>query len=144
LRLQHSRTPADGLSSQHCPVTGELAPNRARTFDGFHVSYNAHTLYYDSDTTALVLRDRVFLVLNGNHTAEMLDAATRDGLAGALRVFMDRLSLANPLSEHRMALGLCDDPFELQPTMVEVLGQDAFDRFVAAVVSVDSRQGLAG
>jgi hypothetical protein len=99
-----------------------------RTFDGFHVSYNAHTFYYDSATTALVLRDRVFLVLNGNHTADMLDAASRDGLSGALRVFMDRLSLANPLSEHRMALGLCDDPFDLQPTMIDAIGGSRFEQ----------------
>jgi hypothetical protein len=131
----HSRNAAAGLSSQRCPVTAELAPNRVRTFDGFHVSYNAHTFFYDSDTTALVLRDRLFLVLNGDHSSEMLDAASRDGLPYALRVFMDRLDVANQLSEHRMALGFCDDPFELQPTMLEAIGRDAFDRFVAAVTA---------
>jgi len=93
------------LSSQRCPVTNALQPNRVRNFEGFHISYNPHRADYGCDTTALVLQGRVFFVLNGDHAADLLDAAEQGGLQSCVDLFIARIERANAISEHRMAVG---------------------------------------
>jgi len=121
------------LSSQRCPVTNALQPNRVRNFEGFHISYNPHRADYGCDTTALVLQGRVFFVLNGDHAADLLDAAEQGGLQSCVDLFIARIERANAISEHRMAVGAAPDPFGLQPTTLDMIGQCNVDRIAAAL-----------
>lgn len=130
---QISRHTANGLSSQRCPVTRQLTPNRVRNFDRFHISYNNHTSDYGCVTTALVLDGRIFFVLNGDHVREMVDAAERDGIQGCVDLFITRIHDANERSEHRMAAGLAADPFGLHRTAIDVIGQANVDRIAGAM-----------
>ena len=130
---QTSRCDARGLSSQFCPATGALMPNRVRSFDRFHISYNARSIDYGCPTTALVLMGRVFFVLNGDHVADMADAAGRDGVQGCVNLFIERIQDANALSEHAMAVGLTADPFDLRQTTLDLIGQGCVDRIIAAL-----------
>jgi len=120
-----------GLASQFCPATRALLPNRVRNFDGFHISYNAHSRDYGCSTTAMVLQGRVFMVLNGDHASPWIAAAERQGLQGCLNYFIEHLSEANALSEHRMAVALAADPFGLHATTVEAIGQGNVERIAA-------------
>ncbi|APO97762.1 hypothetical protein BI312_24435 (plasmid) [Xanthomonas citri pv. citri] len=130
---QISRNTANSLSSQRCPVTRQLATNRVRNFDRFHISYNNHTSDYGCVTTALVLDERVFFVLNKCHVREMVDAAERDGIQGCVDLFITRIHDANERSEHRMAAGLAADPFGLHRTTIDVIGQANVDRIAGAM-----------
>ena len=130
---QATRHSASGLSSQRCPATRQLMPNRVRNFDRFHISYNNRSADYGCPTTALVLEGRVFLVLNGDHVEAMVDAAVQGGLQGCMDLFIERIDQANPLSEHMMAFGLAADPFGLQATATGLLGQETFDRIAIAI-----------
>lgn len=94
-----SPNPQDsGLTSQRCPLTRQLAPNRVRHFDGFHVSYCAHTRDYGCVTTALVLGGHVFFVLRGDHAGALIEAAELSGLEGCVERFLDLLEHAHDLS----------------------------------------------
>lgn len=137
--MNSTQTPTSlsrGLSPQRCPATYALMPNRVRNFSGYHVSFNPRSSDYGCPTTALVLQGRVFLVLNGDHVDDLIAAAERDGVGGCVALFADRIQDANPLSEHPMAVGCATDPFGLQLTALEVIGQPG----VSAIIAAMSRQ----
>lgn len=117
------------LSYSSCPVTNERTPNGVKEYDGFYISYCRYQVEYGSDTTALVLDGRVFLILNGDHSEELIRAAETKGLSGCMETFLERAAQANPLSEHRMSLGLADDPFELQGTIRKLFTFDQIESF---------------
>lgn len=124
-----------GFSGGCCPVTRVVAPNVSIQYPGFHISYNSRHRDYGSDTTALVLQDRVFFVLNGNHSEALVSAANANGIQGCIDVFIDNIARANGLSEHRMAVGICSDPFSLFPTTLDAIGQSSIDRIALAAGS---------
>lgn len=126
---------SNGFSTERCPVTHVTMPNMTRTFSGFHISYARDLAHYGSDTTAIVLQGRVFLLLNGYHADVMVEAAERSGILGCIDVFIERLQQANKLSEHRMAVGVDTDTFSLMPTMLEMIGQIYMDRLMQAVTN---------
>lgn len=78
-----------GMTGSACPVTNVLAPNVGRSFGEFAISYNRHSSDYGCDTTAIVLRGRVFLVLNGNHAAQLCLAASDIGVQGCVDYFIE-------------------------------------------------------
>lgn len=121
-----------GMTGSACPVTKVLAPNVARSFGEFSISYNRHTSDYGCDTTALVLRGRVFLILNKNNAESLCSAASAMGIQGCVDYFLENIAQANARSEHRMATGIASDPFELLGTTLEVIGQDNIDRIAKA------------
>lgn len=116
-----------------CPVTNVITPNLTRTYTGFHISYNPSSANYGCDTTALVLSDRVFFVLNGDFSERFADASESKGLQGCIDLFIENIEKANRLSEHLMASGMSSDPFDLGRTAREMLGQENIDRIVQAV-----------
>lgn len=124
-----------GFSVQRLPQTNEVLPNMTRNFTGFHISYAPHIAHYGGATTALVLQGRVFLILNGNHAADMVLAAERDGMQGCIGLFIERIQQANSYSDHRMASHTAADPFQLRPTMLEMIGQGNMDRITAAAAA---------
>lgn len=129
-----------GFSGASCPVTREVMPNMVRAFDGFHISYCRHQSHYGSDTTALVLQGRVFFILSGYHADALVQAAEDNGIQGCISAFIERIEQANPFSEHRQALLLDPDPFQVHSTTLEVIGQDGFDRLLAAL-PVGNKEG---
>ncbi len=122
-----------GMKGSFCPVTRSPSPNMTRSFaPGFHISYNPSSADYGTDTTAIVIQERVFFVLSGDHAAALCAAADQSGIAGCVDYFVEHIAQANSLSEHLMATGVNADPFGLMPTALEVLGQDAVQRIAAA------------
>lgn len=134
-----------GMKGSFCPVTRAPSPNVTRSFaQGFTISYNSSSAGYGTDTTAIVLQERVFFVLSGDHAAALCAAADQSGIAGCVDYFVEHIAQANRLSEHLMATGVNADPFSLMPTALEVLGQDAVQRIAAAAKAFDPAQDTAG
>ncbi|MFK4136300.1 hypothetical protein ACI2KR_29065 [Pseudomonas luteola] len=122
-----------GMKSSICPVTHSPSPNVTRHFGSdVHISYNPFSAGYGCDTTAIVLRERVFLVLNGDHAEALCEVAAEKGAKGCADYFVQNIARANNLSEHLMATGLRNDRFALMPTTLEILGQEGVDRIAAA------------
>lgn len=128
----HTNLRLAGMTGSSCPVTNVRAPNVARSFGEFSISYNSHRSDYGCDTTVIVLSGRVFFVLNGNHAVQLCLAASSNGIEGAVEYFIENISQANNRSEHRIATGISSDPFSLLPTTLEVIGQCNVDRIVKA------------
>ena len=121
-----------GFTGGSCPITGISAPNMVKTFTDFHLSYCAQTANYGSDTTALVIENNIFFVLNGDHTEAMNAASEAQGLQGCIDYFIEQIGSANAKSEHRMATGLQTDQFGLMKHALRVMGQANIDRLVQA------------
>jgi hypothetical protein len=117
--FQHHRIPVINQRSVNCAT---------QIFDGMHISFNPSSVDYGSKTTAIVLQQRVFFVLNGDHRAALTEAAHNAGAQGCIDYFIEKIAQANPLSEHRMVIGEVADPFEVTPTAIAVLGQANIDR----------------
>ncbi|ARV43098.1 hypothetical protein ACRFV7_005234 [Klebsiella oxytoca] len=122
-----------GFTSDVIPVINTPAPNMTRGFERFHISYNFSSAAYGCDTTALVLDERVFFVLDGDHARDMTEAAKSHGIDGCVNVFIDRIESANRHSEHKMAIGLTSDKFGLMPTALAVIGEQNILRLLSAV-----------
>ncbi|WP_154975276.1 hypothetical protein [Klebsiella grimontii] len=122
-----------GFTSHVIPVINTPAPNMTRNFDRFHISYNRSSAAYGCDTTTLVLDQRVFFVLDGDHARDMAEAAKSHGIDGCVNVFIDRIESANRHSEHKMAIGLTIDEFALMPTALAVIGEHNILRLLSAV-----------
>lgn len=122
-------------SAGRIPMTNECLPNVVAGFGAFHVSYNTHSSDYGCDTTALVLQQRVFFVLNGNHAAALHAAAESTGIQGCIDYFINHMDQANPSSEHLMATKLRSDIFGLHRTTLEVIGKTNIDRIASAAIA---------
>ncbi|WP_342632762.1 hypothetical protein [Marinobacter alkaliphilus] len=132
------------LTAQRCPVTNELMPNATQCFDGYYISYARELSHYGSDTTAIVIGERVFFLLNGDHSSDLLRAAGRGGLQACIELFIDRIEQANSLSEHLMAVGLKSDPFHLQKTLRDAVGDDVACKIEMAAMRAAKGQEGAG
>lgn len=115
-----------------CPVTNVVTPNTTMRFDNFHLSYNASSADYGSDTTAIVVLDRVFFVLNGDHRKELSQASSENGIQGCVDYMIKNIDKTNFRSELQMVIGLQKDHFNLIQTAVEAMGQENVDRLKAA------------
>jgi hypothetical protein len=127
-----NREPAKFRSSR-CPVTNSVSPNSVASFDQYHISYNPSYACYGCDTTAIVLRDTVFLVLKGEHRKPLAEAPD---LLGCMEYFIANIHLAHSFGEHLRITGLDVDPFKLTPTAVEVLGVETLDRLKQAIIVI--------
>lgn len=92
------------FKSQSIPETNELAPNTVLDRSGYHISHNASSAAYGCQTTALVLKNTVFLVLNGDHREALCDASSAGGLQACFDYFLEHLESANHMSEHHFIL----------------------------------------
>ncbi len=115
------------------PITNELTVNSFEIHGGFHLSYNPSVAGYGCATTAIVLRDSVFLVLNGNHKQALSDAADANGVSGCVDYFCKNIKQANHRGEHRAVAGVAKDPFGVRKTAIEVIGQSGVDMIAKAV-----------
>jgi len=77
------------FSSGTVPVINTPSPNVTASFEGFGLSYNRSSANYGSDTTAIVLRGRVFLLLNGDHGEALHKKAAENGITGCIDYFIN-------------------------------------------------------
>lgn len=115
-----------------CAFTNSLSVNATKSFDNFHISYDPTTRNYKSITTAIVLENHVFLVLNGNHSFALNQIAGHSGLVGCVDYFIEHIEQANPFSEHLNITGKSPDIFGLTKVAIKVLGQANIDRIAEA------------
>lgn len=74
-------------------------PNDTLDGDGFHVSYNRYDRStYGSDTTALVIGQSHFYILNGNHVAAYAPLI-QEGLSACIHYFEANIDQINMYSE---------------------------------------------
>lgn len=125
-----------GFTSSRCPVTNEVSPNVAASFAGFHISHCTRSSDYGCETTAIVLQNRVFFILNGDHGAELNAQAHENGIDGCIRYFAQHIGQANGHSEHLMAVGLATDHFELRGTTQKCIGSDAIELVAKAATAL--------
>lgn len=118
----------------HIPYINTVTPNRVADFEKFHLSYNPSSADYGSDTTALVLGNNMFLILNGSHEEAMYAAAEDAGLQGCFDYFVENIALANPISDHTTVVD-GDPNFGLDKYAVEVLGEDNVQRLRDAILA---------
>lgn len=121
-----------GMHGSACPVSRVLSSNVTRSFGKFTISYNRSSAGYGSDTTSIGLDGRVFFVLDGSHGAALCAIGEQQGMQGFVDYFIAHIGKANQRSEHWMAAGLRDDPFGLQVTAVELMGQANLERIAKA------------
>ena len=109
------------------PIINTMSPNSTLNFDNFHLSYNRSRVNYGCDTTAIVLKGDVFLILNGNHKKELEEISNKDGLVGCLNYFIENIKLSNRLSEHHTFTVGVSDPFNLKQRATNTIGQYMVD-----------------
>lgn len=124
----------NNFKSGRCPITNEVAPNSTLSKKDYHISYNPSAAHYGTNTTAIILDDRVFLILSGDHRNGLSTEGSDIGTC--LDYFISNIHLANPFSEHLMAVGLKKDPFKLAPTALKSFGQEGVDKLKAACVAL--------
>jgi len=120
------------------PIINQRTPNATCRFSGFHLSYNPSSADYGSDTTAIVMGDTLFFILNGNHKKVLATIATETGLQGCIDYFINHIELANPLSEH---LGVINgqEQFGIAKSGLAFLGQANIDRIAQVVQALPSK-----
>lgn len=91
----------------------------------WYLSYNPSVTGYGCVTTALVLGNRVFFILEGDHREAWGEAADF-GVECAMGYFMTQEACVSSFSEHRSALGLVADPFRLEETITEIISGQTF------------------
>lgn len=115
------------------PIINTPAPNQVLMSMDYHISYNPRSDGYGCRTTAIVLKDRVFFVLDGDHRKELSDIVQSEELQGVIDYFIANIDKANRMSEHHFIVGEKEkDIFALTPTALAVIGQENIDRISAA------------
>lgn len=130
-----TRQPAQRTTFVHhtIPVINQRSVNSTTAnLGGFHISYNASRADYGCNTTAIVLKGRVFFVLNGDHRDALAEAAESGGVQCVINYFIRHIAQANAISEHHIVIGDMKDFFAVTETAVEVIGQASIDRIAQA------------
>ncbi len=127
-----------GFKSARCPITNELTPNVTLDCDKFHISYNTSSREYGYDTTAIVIEDRVFFILNGNHCIPLKNIS--NDISKCIDYFIDNIHNSSKFSEHLMVAGIEDDVFSLQKTVLKVIGQTKLDELIKVVTEKEHKR----
>lgn len=122
--FKHSNIPVINIRSINA-ATDDLG--------GFYLSYNPNHSGYGCDTTAIVLNECVFFILNGNHKTQLLDALNRNGFQGVIDYFIDNLAQASHRSEHFYVVNPEKNTLPPSNTVLELLGQENIERMAQAV-----------
>jgi hypothetical protein len=125
------------FKGQRIPIVNEVAPNTVLARDGYHLSYNASSADYGSDTTAIVLRDTVFLTLNGDHKDALAAVSEEGGLQQVFDYYLENLSLANHMSDDRLIVK-GDNTFNSAINAREFLGDENVERLIKARAALDA------
>jgi hypothetical protein len=117
------------------PIINQRTVNSVADFEDFHLSYNPSSVDYGSDTTAFVVKQSLFLILNGDHKAGMHAAAETGGVIGALDYYISNIDQANFRSSHKTAV-YGDPHFSDDKIALDVFGEDGVARLRAAIESL--------
>lgn len=117
---------------QMIPVINQAAPNEILDRGEFHISFNPSVSDYGSKTTAIVLRNTVFLTLNGDHRDKLREISEADGLRGCFDYFLENIGSANFMcNHHQIVRG--DNTFNIARDAERILGAANIDRLRHAV-----------
>lgn len=118
------------------PSFDVLSPNEVLKHSGFHISYLENSLDYGCPTTALVLNNTVFLILNGDHRQAYKDISNIEGCE--LQQSFDYF-IAHIVDAHKMgdltAIILNDNRSNVANHALEYLGGDNIEKLKQAVVA---------
>ena len=117
---------AQGFKHQTLPITNERTINSVLDFKDYHISHNPSAADYGTETTAIVISNRVFFILCGDYHKPLRDAANAGGLSECLRFFITNIKQAHAISEHKQATGRAADPWGLMPTLRDAVSPDLF------------------
>jgi hypothetical protein len=121
------------FKSQSLPITNEMAPNTVSGYSGFHLSFNNRTAHYGCETTAFVLKNSVFLLLNGDHREQMDECAAAGGLQACFDYYVDNIHLANGMGDLQTVVKGCKSLGYVQDTAREALGEENLRKLQAAL-----------
>lgn len=124
------------------PIINELTPNEVMDLGEYHLSYNPFSADYGSRTTALVLANTVFLILDGDHRTQMAGAADTSGLQGCFDYFLENLDCANHNSEHHLILK-GNNTFGVTDSATKYLGEENIARLISAAKELQAASILA-
>lgn len=119
------------------PYTNQRTVNATCSFKGFDLSYNPSAADYGTDTTAIVLDQQIFLILEGNHKQQLLNAANELGLQGCVDYFILNIAQASSFSEH-IAVINGQELFNLGKIGLQLLGKENVDRIAQAMLALTS------
>lgn len=108
------------------PVINQRTVNSTLDFKDYHISHNPSAADYGTETTAIVISNRVFFILCGDYRKPLRDAANAGGLSECLRFFITNIKRAHDYSEHKQATGRATDPWELLPTLRDAVSLELF------------------
>lgn len=118
------------------PVTNELMPNEVSDQGEFHLSYNRSSADYGCDTTAIVLRGTVFLILKRDHRSALAAACDADGLQGCFDYYLTHIAEAHPFSDHHLILK-GDNTFATTEDATKFLGEQNISRLHDVVSALE-------
>jgi hypothetical protein len=117
------------------PVIKQRTVNVTCEFDGFHLNYNPQRSGYGTDTTAIVMENTLFFVLNGDHMTVLQAVAKEAGLQGCIDYFIENIGQANQYSEH-IAVINGETRYGLAESGLKLAGQANIDRIAKAVTAI--------
>ena len=119
------------FSTQRIPTINTMAPNTVLDCGDHHLSYNPSIVDYGSVTTALVLKNTIFLTLNGDHRTPLEKANKQGDLQKCFDYFLDNLHQANRLSNHEEIIR-ADNTFNVEINARKILGAKNIERLFEA------------
>ena len=125
---------AQEFKHQTLPITNERTVNSVLDFKDYHISHNRSAADYGTETTAIVISNRVFFILSGDYRKPLRDAANAGGLSECLRFFIANINQAHDFSEHKQATGRAADPWELMPTLRYAVSLELFQAIFDASI----------
>lgn len=111
------------FTAQRVPVTNELSRNTVLDQGGYHISHEGSSGAYGCPTTALVFRNTLFFVLEGDHREGYAQAVDDNGKQGAFEYFVEHIHQAHKYSEHT-SVDNDPDRFGLGRVAREELGEE--------------------
>lgn len=124
------------------PGMNRKSPNSTLSFKGFHISYNRSSRDYRTDTTAIVIKGNLFLILNSDHKTKLVDCAESNGLNGVINYFIEHLDQSNPKSEHNNIAGILRDDFNLKDYAFANIGKELTEKLILKTKELNNRGKL--
>ena len=111
------------------PVT---CNNVTKSHTCHHVSYNYSSANYGCPTTALVIKNNVFIILCGDHF-ENLNSALENGLDTAWEYIVKNAKELHPMGDHNAVVSITEDVFSLRETAVKYLSSESLNALYLAL-----------
>lgn len=97
-------------------------------FDEHSISYLYAKSVFGDITTTIIIRDKIHLVLNGDHRKNLIKISKNSGLDGCIRYFAVSIDEANQNSDHFDLVDQEDDVFNHRAVALLAIGQKGIER----------------